>query len=45
MSKKPPLNEGNVRGQIKGGVVTQENKPAVKPIKPPPAPTKKTSGN
>jgi hypothetical protein len=42
--EKKPLNEGSTRGQIKGGV---QKTPAIttseRPIKPPPAPTKKKS--
>jgi hypothetical protein len=38
MSTKRPLNEGFIRHQVKGGTITQQSKPAVKPIAPPPAP-------
>lgn len=32
------LREGRMRGNIKGITVNQQDKPPVKPIKPPPAP-------
>ena len=41
MTKKSPLNEGNERGIVKGGVVSQQDKPRVKPTAPPPAPKPK----
>lgn len=42
MTEKRPLNEGSVRGVVKGGVVSQQNKPPVKPTAPPPPPKPKT---
>jgi hypothetical protein len=36
------LSEGNTRGQIKGGVQKPTPTTSQRPIKPPPAPTKKT---
>lgn len=43
MTDKRPddlLKEGNVRGEVKGGVERNETSPTIKPKAPPPAPTK-----
>lgn len=48
MEKKPlsmekkPLSEGSTRGQVKGGVQKPATTTSERPIKPPPAPIKKS---
>ncbi len=32
MTNKKPLNEGNIRGVVKGGAVNRQDKPVRKPI-------------
>lgn len=40
--EKKPLNEGNTRGQVKGGVTKPKPTENVKPSAPPPPPKKKS---